>query len=96
MIEIRDDIDDFNSVLWRFSVNSGFSGDITLRLSEYAVCERQTKRHSWKKVKHWSTYDERRSSIARHELPTIPDFIKHRGLQLLKIDFVMPEPRSAR
>jgi hypothetical protein len=96
MMEVRDEVHEQKSVLWRFNVICNFSGEITLRLEEYAVCERQTKRHKWKKVKHWSTYDERWSSIRREDVPALPDFIKHRALKALSIEFEMPQTKAVR
>lgn len=96
MIEVRDEVHEQKSVLWRFQVTYRFSGDITLRLEEFAICERQTKRHKWKKVKHWSEIDERWSSIKRDQVPALPEYIKHRARKALSIKFEMPQPRPAR
>lgn len=96
-IEVTKEDGDLSRERWSFSVSSGYTDRITLRLSRYAIEERASKRHKWKSTKKWDLYDERSywSSLSREEV-TIPDWVKIKARELVEIDVPDLEPRGKR
>jgi hypothetical protein len=94
-IEVTKEDGDFRRECWRFSVVTSFSDVVTLRLSYYAVEERQSKRHKWKYADRWQSHDERAyaSSLTREQVP-MTDWVKDRARELVQINVPDLEPKK--
>lgn len=71
-IEIEEQINDFNKIVWRFILF-----EFTLVLDAYSNMEKQSKRHNFRIKEFWSRLDSRQNNKSE---PNIPNHIKHEVL----------------
>lgn len=92
-IEVTKEDGDLRRERWAFSVISGYTDKITLRLTTYAVEQRETKRHKWKPINRWERNNERSywSNLKRDQV-SMPEWVKSRACQLVEIDVPDLEP----
>lgn len=93
-IDVIKEDGDLRRERWSFGVGTNYTDRVMLRLNRYALEERESKRHKWKPVKKWDSFNERWAGNLKREQITIPDWVKQKARELVKIDVPDLEPRD--
>lgn len=89
-IEITKQMGDLQQESWSFTIHE--RNEITLVLSGYKFCERQTKRHGWKVKTYFNRFDTR-DGMKESEVP-LPDEVKQEAISQITATISVKKPNE--
>lgn len=88
IVRIHEEEDQLSDQIWQFSVSTGFSDKVELRLQYYAERSRETRRHKWKVNRVWDRTNSRSYFGIPREAVPLPQDVVAEAIAAVKIELV--------